>query len=452
MAQLLIKNGIIITMNSAREILKSDILIQDNKIKEIGTNIKCFPEKEIDASNLVIIPGFIQPHIHLTQTLFRNLGDDLELLDWLKKIIWPLEAGHFFESNKISATLGIAELIMSGTTSIIDMGTVNHTQAICETVKATGYRAVVGKCMMDHGTEVPKDLMENTEDSIKQSIDLMNKWHDCANGRIKYAFAPRFVVSCSEDLLLKVRDIALHNNVMIHTHASENIEEIALVEKERGTRNIKYLEKLGLTGENLVLAHCVWLDQDEMKILRNTGTKVVHCPGSNLKLASGIARIPELLNMKVNVSLASDGAACNNNLDIFSEMRYAALIQKARLSSSTILPAEQIFEIATLGGAKAMGMEHELGSIEKGKKADIILMDLKKIHTSPGIKRDIISQIVYSATSHNVHTTIVDGKILMQNRKLTTINIKDTINQAEKICKKLFMLNTIEDFVKSWKF
>ena len=446
MTQLLIKNGIIITMNSDREILKSDILIQDNKIKEIGTNIKCLPEKEIDASNFVIIPGFIQPHIHLTQTLFRNLADDLELLDWLKKRIWPLEAGHSFESNKISARLGIAELIMSGTTSIIDMGTVNHTQAICETVKDTGYRAIVGKCMMDHGTQVPKGLIENTEDSIKQSINLMNKWHESANGRIKYAFAPRFVVACSEDLLVKVKDLSLHNNVMIHTHASENLEEITLVEKERGLRNIKYLEKLGLTGENLILAHCIWLDHDEMKILKNTGTKVVHCPVSNLKLASGIAKIPELLDMGVNVSLASDGAACNNNLDIFSEMRYAALIQKIRLSCPTVLPANQIFEIATLGGAKAMGMEHELGSIEKGKKADVVLMDLKKIHTAPNIKRDIISQIVYSATSQNVHTTIVDGKILMQNQKLTTIDIDDTINQAEK----LFMLNNWHeaDFAK----
>lgn len=434
MSQLLIKNGTLVTMNPEREILKADILIKDDVIKEIGENIQTDADEKIDASGLTVIPGLIQSHIHLTQVLFRGLADDLELLDWLKKRIWPLEAAHTFESNSISARLGIAELIMGGTTSIIDMGTVNHTEAICQAVKDTGYRAVVGKCMMDHGSGLPKGLMENTSGSVKESTRLMEKWHHAANGRIKYAFTPRFVVSCSEELLLKVSDISSENDIMVHTHASENRGEIALVEQERGMRNVAYLKKLGLTGENLVLAHCIWLDDEEMKILADTGTKIAHCPGSNLKLASGIAKIPELLEMGANVSLAADGAPCNNNLSMFTEMRHAALIQKARLLSPTALPAHEVFEMATLGGAKAMGMEKELGSLEPGKKADIVLIDLEKAHTSPTVNRDPVSRLVYSATAQDVHTTIINGKVLMENRELNTIDIEESIREANRVC------------------
>ncbi|MCF6248620.1 MAG: 5'-deoxyadenosine deaminase [Desulfobacula sp.] len=444
MSHLLIKNGTLVTMNPEREIIQADILIKDDVIKEIGKKIQIKADNQIDASGLIVIPGFIQPHIHLTQTLFRGLADDLELLDWLKKRIWPLEAEHTFESNCLSARLGIAELIMSGTTSILDMGTVNHTEAICETVRDTGYRAVVGKCMMDHGSDVPKGLMENTSDSIKKSEQLMEKWHMGANGRIRYAMTPRFVVSCSEKLLLKVGDISSANDVLVHTHASESQGEIALVEKERGLRNIKYLKKLGLTGKNLVLAHCIWLDDEEMKILAGTGTQVAHCPSSNLKLASGIAKVPELLKMGVNVSVAADGAPCNNNLSIFTEMRHAALIQKVRLLSPTALPAHQVFEMATLGGAKTIGMEKALGSLEPGKKADIALIDLNKVHTSPGINRNPVSQLVYSATAENVHTTIINGKVLMQDHKLTTIDIEETIKDADRICRKILDLDTIK--------
>jgi len=442
-SEILIKNGTLITMNPEREIIKADILIKDDCIKNIGKRIQVKPSQIIDASGLTIIPGLIQTHTHLTQTLFRGLADDLELLDWLKKRIWPLEAAHTFESNSISARLGIAELILGGTTSIIDMGTVHHTQAIAEAVRDTGYRAIIGKCMMDHGNDVPPGLMENSSVSLDESVRLMETWHQSAQGRIDYAFAPRFVVSCTEELLLNVKEIASKNDLLVHTHASENRGEIALVEKERGMRNIKYLRKLGLTGKNLLLAHCIWLDDEEMNILSKTGTKVSHCPSSNLKLASGIAKIPELLKMNASLSLGSDGAPCNNNLSMFTEMRHAALIQKVRLLSPTALPAYQVFEMATLGGAKVMGKDHELGSLEPGKKADIVLVDLNKIHTSPGLNRDPISQLVYSATAQDVHTTIINGKIVMQNRKVETIDVEQTIKEANQICEQLLNSETI---------
>jgi 5-methylthioadenosine/S-adenosylhomocysteine deaminase len=437
MKKLLIKNGSIVTMNAQRSIFKGDILIKDNLIEQIDKKIETRADEVIDAINCAVIPGLIQTHIHLTQRVFQGLADDMELLDWLKKRIWPLESNHTYETNYISAKLGIAELISGGTTSIIDMGTVNHTEAVFKAISESGFRALAGKCMMDHGAEVPSGLMENTENSLNESEKLANKWHGAANGRIEYAFAPRFVVSCTEKLLIKLCDMASMLNLKIHTHASENRGEIALVEQERGMRNINYLKHIGLTSKNLILAHCIWLDDEEKKILADSGTMISHCPSSNLKLASGIAQIPELLNLGCNVSIGADGSPCSNNLDMFIEMRHAALIQKTRLLDPTVMPAMTVFEMATLGGAKAMGKENELGSIETGKKADIAILKLNTLHNSPNFGRDIIAQLVYSAHSSDVLHTIIDGNIVMRDKNLLTLNKDEIILEAERVSENI---------------
>jgi len=420
-------------MNPNRDIFKGDILIEDGNIQFVGHNPDLNADRKINAYGKVIIPGLIQSHIHLTQTLFRGQGDDLELMDWLKKIIWPLEGSHDDESNYYSAKLGMAELVKGGTTTIVDMETVHHTDNAINAIYEAGIRAITGKCMMNYGMEVPLSLMETMEDSIEESLYLLNKWHMKDNGRIRYAFAPRFVVSCTEELLIRVRDLAKENNVMIHTHASENLGEIEFVMKDRGMKNIAYLEKIGLTGPNLILAHCIWVDDDEMRIIAQTGTKVAHCPNSNLKLASGIAKIPEMIKMGIDVSIGADGAPCNNNLDMFNEMRTAALIQKGRRLDPTIMPAETVFELATLGGAKAVGLIDEIGSIEAGKKADLAILNLDHIHSIPSKEVNLISQIVYSAKASDVDTTIVDGKILMEDRKLKTLNEEEIKNNCNRL-------------------
>lgn len=442
--RLLIQNGTIVTMNAGREILKGDLLIEGDEIKEVGGTIDIEADHRIDATGKVVIPGLIQTHIHLTQTLYRGQADDLELLDWLKKRVWPLEGSHTAESNHISAKLGIAELIKGGTTSIIDMEAVHHTEPAIEAIYESGIRAMTGKCMMDYGDGVPKSIMENTEDSIKESLRILKTWHGKGNGRIQYAFAPRFVVSCTEELLIKVRDLAKEYDVAVHTHASENRGEIELVQQDRGMRNIQYLHKLGLTGKKLILAHCIWLDDEEMRILADTGTHIVHCPSSNMKLASGIAKIPELLEMGANVSIGADGAPCNNNLDIFKEMSAAALIQKARLLSPTVMPAQQVFEMATLGGAKALGMGDRLGSLEKGKKADLAIVNLDQLHSTPSVEVDIVSQLVYAAKASDVETTIIDGKVVMENRKLITLNEKTIKEEANRLIKQQISLAGVQ--------
>lgn len=437
MSSLLLRQGQIITMNETKDIIQGDLYIVNGEIQEIGTDLANKPaDKIIDARGKIIIPGFIQTHIHLCQTLFRGQADDLELLDWLKERIWPLEAAHDEESIYYSALLGIGELIRGGTTTLMDMETVHHTDSAFLALAQSGIRALSGKVMMDLGESVPVKLLEKTADSLQKSVDLLEKWHKHDNGRLRYAFCPRFVVSCTEELLIGVRDLSLQYGTMVHTHASENQSEIALVEAERGMRNIVYLDHIGLANENLLLAHCIWLDEKEKEIIHKKKVKIAHCPGSNLKLASGIAQIPALLQKGATIGLGADGAPCNNNLNMFNEMRLAALIQKP-IHGPTSMKAHEIFYMATLGGAKSVGMDREIGSLEPGKKADLAILNLNMFHSSPSFSVDPISRIVYSATPENVETVIIDGKVVMENRRLTTIDEKVVLHEGDKSLQRL---------------
>ncbi|NLC07347.1 MAG: 5'-deoxyadenosine deaminase [Syntrophomonadaceae bacterium] len=435
--RILIRNGQLITMNSQRDIYQADIIIEGKRIASIIPK----PQQSIDpadfdlvidATGKIVMPGLIQAHIHLSQTLFRGQADDLELLDWLQQRIWPLEAAHDEESLYYSAMLGCAELFRGGTTCIMDMETVHHTDAAFQAILENGLRAVSGKVMMDCGEGVPDGLREKAIESIQESVRLLEKWHGRDEGRIRFAFQPRFAVSCSDDLLREVARLADYYGVMIHTHASENRREVGLIQRERGARNIVYLHELGLTGPNLLLAHCIWLDDSEIEILRQTGTSVVHCPSSNLKLASGLAPVPEYLEKGITVALGADGAPCANNLDMFQEMRLAALIHKVRYGP-TAMPAAQVLEMATLSGARAMGLEEEIGSLEVGKRADLIIVNLNQVHSLPETDVDPVSRLVYSARASDVETTIIDGRVVMFNRELLTINEREVIENCNRI-------------------
>lgn len=437
MKKLLIKNAEIITMNRNEEIVKGDLLVHEDKISAIAPSIVPEPDMEvIDATGKTVIPGFIQTHIHLCQTLFRGKADDLELMDWLKKRIWPLEAAHDEESIYVSAMLGIGELIAGGSTTIVDMETVHHTNEAFEAIAKSGIRALSGKVMMDKGDDVPEGLHEKTADSIQESVDLLEKWNGHDKGRIRYAFAPRFVISCTEPLLMQVRDLSTKYNVYVHTHASENRGEIAIVERDTGMRNIVYLDHIGLAGPHLILAHCIWLSDEEKEIIRKRGIHVSHCPGSNLKLASGIADITHMSQMGINLGLGADGAPCNNTLDMFHEMRLASLIHKPA-NGPTAMNARQIFRMATIDGARAVGMENEIGSLEPGKKADLAILNLNHFHSYPAYDADPISRIVYSASASDVESTIINGHIVMKNRQMKTIDQGIVLKEADRAIKRL---------------
>ncbi|MCI0525059.1 MAG: 5'-deoxyadenosine deaminase, partial [Acidobacteria bacterium] len=383
----------------------------------------------IDGRGRALLPGFVQTHIHLCQTLFRGAADDLALIDWLKQRVWPMEAAHTPESLYASARLGIAELIRGGTTCALTMETVNHTGSVFRAIEESGFRATAGKCMMDQGDDVPEALREETEDSISESLEILERWNGRAGGRIRYCFAPRFALSCTRGLLERVARLSRERGVMVHTHASENRDEIAMVERLTGKRNIEYLRDVGLTAPHVVLAHCVHLDETEMEILRSTGAHVAHCPSSNLKLASGIARVAEMLDRGISVSLGADGAPCNNKLDMFTEMRMAALLQKVLRGPQT-LPALTALRMATINGARALGLADQIGSVEVGKRADLQLINLNRLHTTP--QPHPVSTIVYAAVPSDLDVVIIDGHIVMQDGQLLTINEEEVIAEARK--------------------
>ncbi|MGQ0506225.1 MAG: 5'-deoxyadenosine deaminase [Myxococcaceae bacterium] len=428
---LLIANATVVTMNATREVLVgADVLIRNGRIVQVGKlgKGKQGARRMIDATGQVVLPGLIHGHLHACQSLFRNRADGLELLDWLRERIWPFEAAHDPRTLRTSADLTFVELIKSGATAALDMGTVRHTDAIFESARDAGFRLTGGKAMMDAGQGLPAGLRESTADSVAESVRLCKAWHGQANGRLRYAFAPRFVLSCTEDLLRQVAKLALELGARIHTHASENSTECDTVRQRTGVDNVEYFHKLGISGPHVTLAHCVWLTAHEHKLLRESGTCVCHCPSANLKLASGIAKIPELMQEGIHVCLGADGAPCNNNLDLFLEMRLAALLHKPR-AGPLAMPPLKVLEMATLEGARALGLQDELGSLEPGKRADLIVVDLRQAHSQPA-GDEVISQLVHSGNASDVRHVVIDGAVVMKDRELLTLDEERVVAEA----------------------
>jgi 5-methylthioadenosine/S-adenosylhomocysteine deaminase len=398
-------------MNDAFEVIEGDVLVRDGRIAAVGAvaaDEKA--DRAIDGRGSYLLPGFIQTHVHLCQTLFRGYADDLALLDWLTTRVWPMEAAHTPASLAAAARQAASELLASGTTTVLTMETVHDTDAVFEALEPMGLRAVVGKCMMDADPAVPARLMERTAHSIDESVALAQRWHGRANGRLRAALAPRFAVSCSRELLEAVAALSREHDLVIHTHASENRDEIALITSRTGRKNVDYLADTGLASPRLCLAHCVWVDEGEQSLIAERGVKVLHCPGSNLKLGSGLAPVVEMRAKGISVSLGADGAACNNHLDMFEEMRLAAVLQSVRHQPGA-LTARDAVHMATREGARAIGLDAEIGSIEPGKRADLILLDA----AGP----DPYSTVVYAGRGTSVRTTIVDGEVLVDSFRPT---------------------------------
>jgi cytosine/adenosine deaminase-related metal-dependent hydrolase len=430
---LLLRGGRAVTMNASRQVMDGDVLVEAGWIKAVGRVTKS-PTTVLDCSGLVILPGLVQAHIHLCQTLFRGLADDLALEAWLAQRIWPLEAAHTEESVYWSAMLGAAELLLGGTTAILDMETVRHTGAAFEALEAIGMRATAGKCLMD-APSAPASLREPTQQALQASADLCARWHGAAGGRLRYCFAPRFAPSCTGPLLRAVSDLADRAGAVIHTHAAETPVELEIVKRETGRDEIAYLDSMGISGPRTALAHCVWVDKEAIGRLARQATNIVHCPSSNLKLGSGVAPVPEMLAAGCRVAIGADGAPCNNRLDVFTEMRLAALIQKPRLGPEA-LPAAQVLELATLGGARALGLESEIGSIEVGKRADLVVLDLEGPHAQPA-EADLISRIVYSARAADVRHVVVDGRVVVRDGALKTADLAEIRRAANAQASRL---------------
>lgn len=418
-------------MDPLRSVLVADIIVDaSGRITALADPSAAVPaRRSMDATGLVVVPGLIQAHIHLCQTLFRGLAEDLPLLAWLRERIWPLEAAHDPDSLYASARLGIADLLLGGTTAILDMGTVHHTQALFEAAAETGIRYTGGKAMMDSGDGVPAGLLESTPSALRESDNLARDWHGREGGRLRYAYSPRFVLTATYDLLRSVAARARADNMLVHTHASEQRDELDLVRQRFGVSNIRLLANLGLADTNACFAHCVWPEPDEFDILASGGASVVHCPSCNMKLGSGAAPVAEYLEHGVNVALGADGAASNNRLDGWEELRLAGLLAKFRNGPAAV-SAIEVFELATIAGARALGLDVDIGSIEVGKYADLAMLDLRRAHVvGPD---DVYTQLVYSARAGDVRFVTIGGKLVVDNGTLVSFSEADAVAAAER--------------------
>jgi len=392
-------------------------VVRNGRILAVGPNarVRARPDSEvIDAEGCALVPGLVQTHVHLCQTLMRGMAEDLPLLTWLRQRVWPLEAAHDADSLRASAELALAELVRGGTTTLLDMGTTHGHDVLFDACVRFGVRAYGGKAMMDRGQGVPRKLREGTKASLAESDQLCATWDGAANGRIRYAYAPRFILSCSERLIRETVD-RMSAGFFLHVHAAEHAEERSAVRAIHGADDVDVLSRWGARGPRCVLVHGVQLTNRQVRSIAAADTHVVHCPSANLKLGSGIAPVGDLVRAGAAVGLGSDGAACNNNLDAWMEMRQAGLLAKLRGGPGSF-SSQQALDLCTIGGARVLNLEHEIGSIEVGKRADLLIVSLRSIQQAPVV--DVVDTLVFATGSQHVRDVMADGNWLVRNGEL----------------------------------
>ncbi len=421
---ILIKDAIIIS----NEIKKGSLLIQNDKIVEISNKIGVNDADEvIDASGKILIPGLVNTHTHLSMTLMRGLADDMPLDTWLNNYIWPVEAELNPEYCYAGALVACAEMIKSGTTCFNDM--YFFMDNVAKAADEAGLRGIISHGMIDFGDE------DKRKQEFTESIRIIKKCHNTGDGRIQVAFGPHSPYTCSQELLKEVKREATKYGVRIHIHVSETQKEVSDILEVHGKRPFEYLDEIGFLGSEVTAAHAVWLSKNEIELIKQSEVKLSHNPSSNMKLSSGISPVSELLQKKACVSIGTDGPASNNNMDMFEEMKITSLLQKVATMDPTVLKAEEVFKMATINGAKSLGLEDQIGSIEVGKKADITLIDSRSPQLTPF--RNPISHIVYSANGGNVDTVICNGEILMKNRELITLDESMILEAAQNASEEL---------------
>ena len=421
MTGLLIEGGTLLGLTEPADVHpNTDLYVEDGRIRATGgeaavlarrdSNDARGPVERLDARGLWVLPGFVQAHLHLCQTLLRNGPDDLELLPWLERHAWPGEAAHDAATMSVSARLGLAESLSAGVTAVLDMGTVRHADALFEAAAASGIRYVGGNVLMDDPETTPAYLRASAAEGLAETDRLRTTWHGRENGRLRVAVQPRFAVSCTEGLLRAAAELARDQDLVIHTHASENVSECALVEKRTGLPNVEYLDSVGLLSPRTCVAHAVHTEGSDFRLLAERGTTVAHCPSSNLKLASGVCPVPEMRRAGVRVALGSDGAACNDRLDPFREMWLAALLPRTRPDAGP-LSSFEVLRMATWEGAAALGLEGPEGFVP-GARADLVVLDPDRGWSLPDDwSSEPYGSIVYSMGRENVAATIVDGVV-----------------------------------------
>ncbi|VBB07907.1 metal-dependent hydrolase [Lucifera butyrica] len=398
-------------LGSDNRVHQGDIGIDNDVIVAAGTlDSNWQPDRIIDGTNKLAVPGFINTHTHAAMTLFRSYADDMQLMDWLQNKIWPAEAKLEQDDIYWGTLLAIAEMIKTGTTTFADM--YFSMQEIARAVEESGIRAVLARGMAG--------VTPNAEQALLESETFFKEYHNSCDGRITVMLAPHAPYTCPPPYLKKVVQLAEKLGAEIHTHLSETAGEVEDCLKEYGASPIALMEEVGLLAHGVLAAHCVHVSLQDIEIMRERNVRVAHNPGSNLKLASGIAPVPQMLAAGICVGLGTDGAASNNNLDMLEETRLAALVHKANTGDPLAVPAAFALQMATANGAFALGLGDRTGKLDTGCKADITIFDIQAPHWYP--RHDRLSLLTYAASAGDVHTVIVNGRILMENRRLTTLD------------------------------
>lgn len=439
---ILIKNGYILTLDPRREIITDGSLyIENDTIVELGKSADLKRHKAelvIDAKNKLVMPGLIDTHTHLAQALIRGCADDVSLVDWLKKYVWVLQGNFTKDDGRVSAELCMAEMIRTGTTSFIEC--MIHTRygfdGIARAVEKVGMRGALSKIIMDStGYADSADIMypgmvEDADACLKETDEMYTKWHGKADGRIQVWYGLRSLGAVTSDLFKDVARRTREKKTRMTMHLGEVVDDVRYVKENFGTNLTTFAKNHDLLGPDMVFAHGIHFEDVELKVLAESKSNISHCPSSNMKLASGFAKIPQMLQAGVPVSLGCDGGPSNNTYDMIREMRLAALIHKSYVGDPLVMTAEQAIEMATLGGAVAMGINKSVGSLKPGKLADIILINLHELgltpHTNP------VSNLVYSGNGEYVDTVIVNGRLLMQHKRLLTLDEKTVMRTARE--------------------
>jgi cytosine/adenosine deaminase-related metal-dependent hydrolase len=411
-SDLCVRGGLVVPMERDHEWLRADVIVRDGRISEIVPG-DCEPPlgaRVLDASGAAVLPGFVQCHVHVVQSLLRHQADGLTLLDWLQSRTLPYEASLDEDGVGAAAELGIVELLAGGTTTVLDFGTTHHQDRIFSAAERLGIRMISGRTHMDVADNTPDALVEEADSSLADAEALGRRWHGAADGRLGYAVAPRFALSCTRELLEGCAGLARRHGWLLHSHAAENVDEVAAVRAATGLGNIEYLDAVGLTGSDVVLAHGIHLDPSEIDILAAGRTRICHCPGANLKLGSGIADVAMLRDRGVPVGLGADGPPCNNRLSIFHEMSLAATLHSLR-SGPAAIGCWEALAMATREGAAALRLDDEIGTLAAGKAADLAVVSLDGWAMLPD--GDPAARIVYGGTVGDVRHTVVAGRPLV---------------------------------------
>ena len=448
MADLIIDGATVITVDPQHRVIADGaVVVENQRIIAVGKSHeikqKHSADTRIHAKNKILMPGLIDCHVHLAQALIRGTADDVDLIPWLRDYVWVLQGNFTPDDGKASAELCIAEMLKSGTTSFLE--SMIHKRygmdGIAQVVERTGIRGCLSKLFMDWTGYAGEDaimyegMIEDGEECISETLAMHKKWQGAADGRVYVWWGARTPGAVSPELYRRVTDLAKKRHMRITMHLGEVKEDVEYTTSQFNQLPIEFARDVGMMGENVVLVHGVWISPEEFPIFTETGTHMCHCPASNSKLASGIAKIPEMLQAGINVCLGCDGGPSNNAYDMFREMYLAAIIHKARTLDPLTMPAETVLEMATINGAKALGLERAIGSIEVGKKADLILVDARQLNLAPTYNP--VSNIIYAANGFNVYTTIVNGQILVHEGKLLTLDEDEVINNAHKRGEKL---------------